>query len=162
MSGFYRLPGYPDNLLKVTKRTRKHNPRRTGKGSKNMIGLYVNNNTPERFAFRIICGVKTVETRTKRAAKTFLNSGVQIGDRVAIIVGGHVYGYVTFQGVKEYRTRGEFRLDYYAHQVRPGSKYDYNDSTGKVGLIFSDPVARTQKDYDKPIKKTGGYTYAEV
>ena len=127
-----------------------------------MIGLYVNNKTPERFAFRIICGLKTIETRTKRAAKAFLNSGVVPGQRIAIIANGHIYGYVTFQGVKEYNSRAEFMSDYAAHGVRTGSKFDYNPKTGKIGLIFSDPEVRRRGDKDIQVKRTCGYTWTEV
>lgn len=127
-----------------------------------MIGLYVNNSTPERYAFRIICGLKTIETRTKRAAKSFLNSGVKPGDRIAIVANGKIYGYVTFEGVKAYDSRADFIADYPAHGVRTGSKFDYNPATGKVGLIFSDPRPRKTGDIKIKVQRTGGYTWTEI
>ena len=127
-----------------------------------MIGLYVNNSTPERFAFRIICGLKTIETRTKRAAKSFLSSGVKPGQRIAISANGTIYGYVTFQGVKEYDSRAAFMADYAAHGVKPGSKFDYNPNTGKVGLVFSDASARKPGDMAYKVQRTGGYTWTTV
>ena len=127
-----------------------------------MIGLYVNNSTPERFAFQIIFRNKTIETRTRRAAKAFLSSGVKPGDRIAIVIGGHVYGYVTFQGVKEYASREEFAGDYAAHKVKAGSRFDYKPETGKTGLIVSDPQFARFEDYLPKVQRTNGYTWTRI
>lgn len=127
-----------------------------------MIGLYVNNNTEERFAFQLVCGLKTIETRTKRAAKAFLNSGVKVGQRIAIIARGKVYGYATFDGVKEYPTEAAFRADEGQHKVKPGSAFDFDEKKGKVGLMFSDPKTKTLKDRDIVVRRTHGYTYTEI
>ena len=127
-----------------------------------MIGLYVNNSTPEHFAFQIINGKKTIETRTKRAAKTFLSSGVKPGDRIAIVAGGHIQGYATFQGVKDYDSRAAFMEDYKAHRVRTGSKYDYTPEQGKAGIILSDPEFAPFEDYMKKVQRTAGYTYTVI
>ena len=127
-----------------------------------MIGLYVNNSTAERFAFQIIFGKKTIETRTRRAAKAFLSSGVKPGDRIAIVTGGHVYGYATFQGVKQYDSRAAFMEDYKAHRVKTGSKYDYRPETGKAGIILSDPECAPFEDYLKKVQRTSGYTWTRI
>lgn len=127
-----------------------------------MIGLYVNNSTPEHFAFQIISGRKTIETRTRRAAKSFLSSGVRPGDRIAIIAGGHVQGYATFQGVKDYSSRAAFAEDYRAHRVRTGSRFDYNPNTGKIGLILSDAEYARFEDYLPKVQRTGGYTWTLI
>ena len=127
-----------------------------------MVGLYVNNNTRERYAFRIICGDKTVETRTKRAARAFLNSGVLPGQRIAIIVNGKVYGYVTFEGIKNYETLEEFRADTILHKVAPGSAFDFDPKRGKVGLVFSNPKVREMKDWNREVKRLHGYTWTTV
>lgn len=127
-----------------------------------MIGLYVNNSTSDRFAFQIIFRGKTIETRTKRAAKAFLSSGVKPGDRIAIITGGHIYGYVTFQGVKTYNSRAAFMEDYKAHRVKTGSRYDYRPETGKAGIILSDPECAPFAEYLKKVTRTGGYTWTRI
>lgn len=127
-----------------------------------MIGLYVNNNTPERFAFQIVFGKKTIETRTRRAAKAFLSSGIKPGDRIAIVAGGHVQGYATFQGVKDYNSRASFMEDYSAHKVRTGSRFDYRPDTGKVGLILSDPECAPFEEYLPKVQRTGGYTWTRI
>ena len=127
-----------------------------------MIGLYVNNSTPEHFAFQIVFGKKTIETRTKRAARTFLSSGVRPGDRIAIIAGGHIQGYATFQGVKNYNSRAAFMEDYHAHRVRTGSKYDYTPEKGKAGIILSDPECAPFADYMEKVTRTCGYTYTVI
>lgn len=127
-----------------------------------MIGLYVNNSTPEHFAFQIISGRKTIETRTRRAARAFLSSGVRPGDRIAIIAGGHVQGYATFQGVKSYNSRAEFMEDYDAHKVRTGSRFDYRPDAGKVGLILSDAAFARFDEYRPKVQRTCGYTWTEI
>lgn len=127
-----------------------------------MIGLYVNNSTPERFAFQIIFGKKTIETRTKRAVRTFLDSGVKPGDRIAIVSGGHVQGYATFQGVKDYNSRATFMADFDAHRVRTGSKYDYTPEKGKTGIILSNLEFAPFAEYIRKVPRTCGYTYTII
>ena len=105
-----------------------------------MVALYVNNRTREHFAWLIGKGLKAIETRTKRAAKTFSGSGIKNGDRIAIVSGGYIVCYVTFCGLKEYRNAAEFYADFPLHLVDRNSKYRYDAKSGKVGLIFSDAV----------------------
>lgn len=124
-----------------------------------MVGLYINNNTRERFADAIIRGLKSVETRTKRACKTFLKSGIRIGERFAIVSCGKVRGYATFQGVKDYANLAAFRADFSAHKVAPGSAYDFDPKRGKVGILLSDVVAESR---DIRATRACGYTYTRI
>lgn len=106
---------------------------------KRRIVLYVNNDTIEHFGSSILQGLKTIETRTKRALKSFVNSGIRKGDVIGIAWHGHIMGYVRFLGVKEYANRAAFNADFPLHLVSETSAYKYKEKSGKGGIVLDSP-----------------------
>ena len=107
---------------------------------KRLIVLYVNNDTIERFGSEILNGLKTIETRSKRALKSFVNSGIRKGDVIGIAWHGHIMGFVRFLGVKDYANRAAFNADFNLHMVSDTSKYRYTDKSGKCGILLDCPT----------------------
>lgn len=106
---------------------------------KRRIVLYVNNDTIERFGSEILNGLKSIETRTKRALKSFVNSGIQCGEIIGIAWHGHIMGFVRFLGVRDYANRAAFNADFNLHLVSDTSKYGYTDKSGKGGIVLDSP-----------------------
>ena len=114
-----------------------------------MIVLYVNNSTKEHFGTALLNGRKTIETKTKRAMKTFLNCGIGKGESFGLAWDGFVQGIVNFKGTKVYMTEEDFDMDYVLHLVLPGSRYGYDHAKGKAGIVIANP-----RWLRKPIKVT--------
>lgn len=102
-----------------------------------MKAFNINDKTAD-FTGMILGGIKTVETRNTRSLDSL------IGQRVGMIRTGKgkavLVGYVTISGVKEYGSVPEFRADYNAHRVAPGSAYDIPESGKKFGYILENVV----------------------
>lgn len=113
--------------------------------------LYVNNSTSEHFGLKILDNLKHGETKTKRAMRIFLNSGIKVGERFGIAWDGLVRGSVVFRGVKEYPNSSDFYADYLLHLVGKNSRYGFDPSKGKSAILvdgakwYRHPVKVTQK-----------------
>ncbi len=113
--------------------------------------LYVNNSTFEHFGSKMLDDLKHGETKTKRALRIFLKSGIKVGERFGIAWGGLVRGSVVFRGIKEYQNASEFYADYLLHLVGHESKYRFDPSKGKCAVLvdgarwYRHPVKVTQK-----------------
>ena len=103
-----------------------------------MIGIYINNK--EHHVTAIFDGLKTVETRTRRAAAALVAAGVVPGAVVAIISRSYVVGLVKVLALIDYQSEQEFKADFERHRVAPGSCYGFDPSRGKTGFVLGDPV----------------------
>ena len=115
--------------------------------------LYVNNSTFEHFGSKILDDLKHGETKTKRALRIFLNSGIREGERFGIAWGGFVRGSVVFRGIKEYQTEDEFNEDFRLHLVGNDSKYKFDLSKGKSAILVDG--ARWYRNHVKVTQKHG-------
>ena len=112
------------------------------------------------YAWSIVKGKKTIETRSMNARKYMDRL---LGERVAIILKGRVIGYVTVVDRIDYGCDVEsFRTDEDKHLVRPGTRYDIDITKGKCGYILSnacvEPVAYQATPFD-PHYGYGGRTF---
>lgn len=99
------------------------------------------NDGSEHFVALLGQGIKTTETRTKRAWKIIQKAlDLVPGDCVGIVDRGVLKLIMTYNGVVEYGSLQAFRDDYRNHRVAAGSKYDYVEGKGKVGIMLSDPM----------------------
>lgn len=98
-----------------------------------MIGININCKT-QNFAWQILSGLKTIETRSTPSLDHY------IGQRVGIIRTGcgtpMLVGYMTIVGRKTYGSIAEFRNDEHKHFVKAGSKYDFK--TVKYGYEIAE------------------------
>ena len=109
--------------------------------------LYVDNSTHEHFGSQLLNRSKTIETKTKRALRTFLNSGIVQGEKFGIAWNGFVQGIAEFKGTKDYKTEKAFDKDFRRHKVKPGSAYGFDPKKGKTGILV-----KNAEWLDVPIK----------
>lgn len=107
------------------------------------------------YAWSIVRGEKTIETRTLKARKYMDRL---LGERVAIILNGKVIGYVTIVDRIDYGYDVEwFRRDEKKHLVRSGTRYDINASKGKCGYILSNACVEPDVYQATPFDPHYGY-----
>lgn len=117
-----------------------------------MIVLYVDNSTHEHFGTQLLTKSKdrkSIETKTKRAMRIFLNSGIVQGESFLLAWDGYARGILDFIGTKDYKTEKAFDKDYKRHKVQPGSKYGFDPKKGKTGIVTKNP-----RWLEEPIKVT--------
>lgn len=118
------------------------------------VGIYINDSS-QPFTEQIICGVKTVETRTHLQLKRWLRQEVFIirtGKGKPMVVGR-----CKLRRIIQWFTEDAFRADYSLHRISKGSPFDWVEGKIKVGYELSD-VERVEP-YELP---KGGRRYGRI